>query len=89
METWGRRKAASAPMRSRDLRARPQPSCPRTAPSPYPVLQRVRVDEVGQHVAEPERQDVSEEPGDEAAGRGEKRQWVYEQEVAALCPTAG
>lgn len=39
--------------------------------SPYPVFQRVRVDEVGQHVAEPERKDVPEEPGDEAAEREE------------------
>lgn len=54
----------------------PHPSPPSSYPpsgawSPYPVLQRVRVDEVGQHVAEPEGEDVPEEPRDEAAARQE------------------
>lgn len=54
----------------------PHPSLPSSYPpsgawSPYPVLQRVRVDEVGQHVAEPEGEDVPEEPRDEAAARQE------------------
>lgn len=50
-------------------------SCPLSAPTSrsgaYPILQRVCVDEVGQHVAQPQGEDVPKEPWDEAAAREE------------------